>query len=701
MENIKLSELFGKNVFDDKVMRERLPKSTYKQLHKTIDEGLELDPSIADVVANAMKDWAIEHGATHFTHWFQPMNGRTAEKHDSFLSPTSDGRVIMEFSGKELIKGEADGSSFPSGGLRQTFEARGYTVWDCTSPAFLKEDISGVALCIPTVFYSHTGEALDKKAPLLRSMQVIEQASLRVLRALGDHKSNKVISTVGAEQEYFLVDKRQYQQRRDLIFTGRTLFGAMPPKGQEMEDHYFGSIKEKIGKFMREIDIELWKLGVPSKTKHNEVAPAQHELAPIFATSNVASDQNQLVMETLQKVANRHDLACLLHEKPFKGVNGSGKHDNWSLVTDTGKVLFSPGKQPKDNLEFLVFLSAIIESVDKHADLLRLSAATAGNDHRLGGNEAPPAIISIFLGESLTEMLYHVARGEDGDSFTKEVMEMGVATLPKLKKEVADRNRTSPFAFTGNKFEFRMFPSSGCVSEANVIINTIVADTLNKFAEELEKSEDIQRTIKHIVRHTLRDHGRILFNGNGYSEEWVEEATRRNLPNFTSTVDVLPALISEKSIDLFGRNKVFTEVELHSRYEIMVEEYYKTLNIEARTMLNMAKTQIMPAVLNYMTQVAQNVSIMTSLGQFNIDPQSELLEELNRLFNGLKKSIDALEEAHTSTIQICDGLEKAKAFREKVLPEMEALREVADALETIVDEKIWPIPTYSELLFRV
>lgn len=701
MENIKLSELFGKNVFDDKVMRERLPKSTYKQLHKTIDEGLELDPSIADVVANAMKDWAIEHGATHFTHWFQPMNGRTAEKHDSFLSPTSDGRVIMEFSGKELIKGEADGSSFPSGGLRQTFEARGYTVWDCTSPAFLKEDISGVALCIPTVFYSHTGEALDKKAPLLRSMQVIEQASLRVLRALGDHKSNKVISTVGAEQEYFLVDKRQYQQRRDLIFTGRTLFGAMPPKGQEMEDHYFGSIKEKIGKFMREIDIELWKLGVPSKTKHNEVAPAQHELAPIFATSNVASDQNQLVMETLQKVANRHDLACLLHEKPFKGVNGSGKHDNWSLVTDTGKVLFSPGKQPKDNLEFLVFLSAIIESVDKHADLLRLSAATAGNDHRLGGNEAPPAIISIFLGESLTEMLYHVARGEDGDSFTKEVMEMGVATLPKLKKEVADRNRTSPFAFTGNKFEFRMFPSSGCVSEANVIINTIVADTLNKFAEELEKSEDIQRTIKHIVRHTLRDHGRILFNGNGYSEEWVEEATRRNLPNFTSTVDVLPALISEKSIDLFGRNKVFTEVELHSRYEIMVEEYYKTLNIEARTMLNMAKTQIMPAVLNYMTQVAQNVSIMTSLGQFNIDPQSELLQELNRLFNGLKKSIDALEEAHTSTIQICDGLEKAKAFREKVLPEMEALREVADALETIVDEKIWPIPTYSELLFRV
>ncbi|MEF9959945.1 glutamine synthetase III family protein [Niameybacter sp.] len=701
MENIKLSELFGKNVFDDKVMRERLPKSTYKQLHKTIDEGLELDPSIADVVANAMKDWAIEHGATHFTHWFQPMNGRTAEKHDSFLSPTADGRVIMEFSGKELIKGEADGSSFPSGGLRQTFEARGYTVWDCTSPAFLKEDISGVALCIPTVFYSHTGEALDKKAPLLRSMEVIEEASLRVLRALGDTESKKVITTIGAEQEYFLVDKRQYQQRKDLIFTGRTLFGAMPPKGQEMEDHYYGSIKEKIGKFMREIDIELWKLGVPSKTKHNEVAPAQHELAPIFATANVASDQNQLIMETLQKVANRHDLACLLHEKPFRGVNGSGKHDNWSLVTDTGKNLFSPGKQPKENLTFLVFLAAIIEAIDKHADLLRLSASTAGNDHRLGGNEAPPAIISIFLGESLSEMLYHVARGEESDSFTKEFMEMGVATLPKLKKEVTDRNRTSPFAFTGNKFEFRMFPSSGCISEANVIINTIVADTLNDFALELEKGEDLQKTVKRLVRHTLKKHGRILFNGNGYSEEWVEEAARRELPNFASTVDVLPALIAPKAIDLFGKMKVFTEVELHSRYEIMVEEYYKTINIEARTMLGMAKTQIMPAVLTYMTQVAQNVSMMTSIGQFDIEPQSQLLGELNRLFNGLKKSIDALEAAHAKAVEIHDGLEKAQAFHQAVLPEMETLRDVVDALETIVDEQIWPIPTYSELLFRV
>ena len=701
MENIKLSELFGKNVFDDKVMRERLPKSTYKQLHKTIDEGLALDPSVADIVANAMKDWAIEHGATHFTHWFQPLTDLTAEKHESFISINSDGTNMAKFSGKDLMKGESDTSSFPNGGLRSTFEARGYTIWDCTSPAFLKEDISGVALCIPTVFYSHTGEALDKKAPLLRSMEVVEQAALRVLRALGDSESKKVITTIGAEQEYFLVDKRQYQQRKDLIFTGRTLFGAMPPKGQEMEDHYYGSIKEKIGKFMREIDIELWKLGVPSKTKHNEVAPAQHELAPIFATANVASDQNQLIMETLQKVANRHELACLLHEKPFKGVNGSGKHDNWSLVTDTGKNLLSPGKHPKENLTFLIFLSAIIEAVDKHADLLRLSASSAGNDHRLGGHEAPPAIISIFLGESLTEMLYHVARGEDADDLTKEFMEMGVATLPKLKKEVTDRNRTSPFAFTGNKFEFRMFPSSGCISEANVIMNTIVADTLNGFADKLEKGEDLQKAVKSIVRHTLKNHGRILFNGNGYSKEWQEEAARRGLPCFNSTVDALPALISPKSVELFGKMKVFTEVELHSRYEIMVEEYYKTVNIEARTMLSMAKTQIMPAVMTYMTQIAQNVSMMTSLGQFAIDAQTTLLGDLNRLFNELKKAIDALELAHSEAIKVEDCLEKAKAFHDIVLPKMEALREVADTLETMVDEKIWPIPTYSELLFRV
>ncbi|MEG0013857.1 MAG: glutamine synthetase III [Cellulosilyticaceae bacterium] len=701
MEIINLSELFGKNVFDDKVMRERLPKSTYKQIHKTIDEGLQLDAQVAEVVANAMKDWAIEHGATHFTHWFQPMNGRTAEKHDSFLSPTTEGRVIMEFSGKELIRGEADGSSFPSGGLRQTFEARGYTVWDCTSPAFLKEDTSGVALCIPTAFYSHTGEALDKKTPLLRSMEVIEEASIRILHALGETDVKKVITTVGAEQEYFLVDKRQYQQRKDLIFTGRTLFGAMPPKGQEMEDHYYGSIKEKIGKFMREIDVELWKLGVPSKTKHNEVAPAQHELAPIFATANVAADQNQLVMEVLQKVANRHELACLLHEKPFRGVNGSGKHDNWSLVTDTGKNLFSPGKNPKENLPFLIFVSAILKAIDTHADLVRLSSATAGNDHRLGANEAPPAIISVFLGDHLTELFYHVAKGEDAGDMTKELMEMGVATMPRLRKEVTDRNRTSPFAFTGNKFEFRMFPSSGCISEANVIINTIVADALNSFAKELEETQDLQKSVRRIVRHTLKDHGRIIFDGNGYSEEWVEEAARRGLPNFKATVDVIPALITDKAIDLFGRAKVFNEIELRARYEIMIEEYSKTLNIEARTMLSMAKTQILPAAIEYTTKVAENVSILTNLGNFNFDAQTSILTELTTRLNEFKTHIDTLESTLKEVHTIEDGLVKARGFRSDVMPCMEKLRATADELETIIDEKIWPIPTYSELLFRV
>ncbi|MGL4363558.1 MAG: glutamine synthetase III [Cellulosilyticaceae bacterium] len=701
MEIIKLSELFGKNVFDDKVMRERLPKATYKQLHKTIDEGKELDLKVAEVVANAMKDWAIEHGATHFTHWFQPMNGRTAEKHDSFLSPTEDGRMIMEFSGNELTKGEADGSSFPSGGLRQTFEARGYTVWDCTSPAFLKEDISGVALCIPTAFYSHSGEALDKKTPLLRSMECIETAAIRVLHSIGHEDVKKVITTIGAEQEYFLVDKRQYQQRKDLIFTGRTLFGAMPPKGQEMEDHYYGSIKEKIGKFMREIDIELWKLGVPSKTKHNEVAPAQHELAPIFATANVASDQNQLVMEVLQKVANRHELACLLHEKPFRGVNGSGKHDNWSLVTDTGINLFSPGKHPQDNEPFLVFLAAVIQSVDKHADLLRLSSATAGNDHRLGANEAPPAIISIFLGDHLTELLYHIARGEETGDLEKEFMEMGVATMPRLKKEVTDRNRTSPFAFTGNKFEFRMFPSSGCISEANVIINTIVAETLVEFAEILENAEDRQKAIRQIIRKSLKNHGRIIFNGNGYSDEWLVEATRRQLPNFPTTVDVLPCLVSEKSIELFSKFNVYNESELRSRYEIMIEEYYKTINIEAKTMLSMVKTQLMPASIEYTTSVAKNIQLLSGIGTFEVSAQQELLTELTTQINLLKRFSDNLEKALDDTTTIKDALEKAIKFKETIIPIMEQLRAAADHLEMIVDEKVWPMPTYSELLFRV
>lgn len=700
MNDLKLSELFGKNVFDDKVMREKLPKATYKQLHKTIDEGLSLEASVAEVVANAMKDWAIERGATHFTHWFQPMNGRTAEKHDSFLSPTSDGRMIMEFSGKELIKGEADGSSFPSGGLRQTFEARGYTVWDCTSPAFLKEDASGVALCIPTAFYSHTGEALDKKAPLLHSMECIEEAALRVLRALGDTEAHKIIATVGAEQEYFLVDKRHYQQRKDLIFTGRTLFGALPPKGQEMEDHYYGSIKEKIAKYMRDIDVELWKLGVPSKTKHNEVAPAQHELAPIFATANVACDQNHLIMEVLQKVANRHELACLLHEKPFAYVNGSGKHVNWSLVTDTGKNLFAPGKHPHANKEFLIFVAAVLKAVDEHADLLRLCAATAGNDHRLGGNEAPPAIISVFLGDEITSIFEHIANNQEIVEVGKQMMEMGVATLPKLKKESSDRNRTSPFAFTGNKFEFRMFPSSQSIAEANLFLNVIVADTLNEFADRLEKATDKDTELINIVKDTYNNHQRIIFNGNGYSEEWLEEAARRGLANYETTIDVLPCFVSKKSIDLFERTKVFNEAEIHARYEILLEEYYKTINIEARTMVDMVQKQILPAVLHYTTEVATHIHTLNQVGQFKVEAQTELLETLSTAINELKHCTDTLNQEVAASTALGNPLDKALYFKEKVLPAMTAVRTVADELECIVDEKAWPIPTYGELLFR-
>lgn len=699
MNDVKLSEIFGQNVFDDQLMRERLPKATYKRLRKTIDEGLPLEPAVADVVANAMKDWAIERGATHFTHWFQPMNGRTAEKHDSFLSPTSDGRMIMEFSGKELIKGEADGSSFPSGGLRQTFEARGYTVWDCTSPAFLKEDASGVALCIPTAFYAHTGEALDKKSPLLHSMECIEKAGIRVLRAIGDDATH-ITSTIGAEQEYFLVDKRHYQQRKDLIFTGRTLFGAMPPKGQEMEDHYYGSIKEKIAKYMRDIDVELWKLGVPSKTKHNEVAPAQHELAPIFATSNVACDQNQLIMETLQKVANRHELACLLHEKPFAYVNGSGKHVNWSLVTNTGKNLFSPGKVPHRNKEFLLFTAAVLKAVDEHADLLRLCAATAGNDHRLGGHEAPPAIISVFLGEEITNIFECIEKNEKIVASEVEMMEMGVATLPQLQKESSDRNRTSPFAFTGNKFEFRMFPSSESIAEAGLVINVMVADVLNEFADRLEKAENVQEEIALIIKETYSKHKRIVFNGNGYSEEWVKEAAARGLSNYKTTVDVLPCYVSEKSISLFERNKVFHKEEIFARYEILLEEYYKTVRIEARTMIEMVQKQILPAVIEYTTKVANHIYTLNKVGNFKISAQTVILENLTTKLNALKENTDRLVAKLDESETIEETLAKAVFFKEKVIPAMEQVREVADSLEVIVDEKAWPIPTYSELLFR-
>ncbi|NLM13765.1 MAG: glutamine synthetase type III [Epulopiscium sp.] len=683
-------------------MRERLPKETYKALKKTIDEGASLDLKVAEVVANAMKDWAIERGATHYTHWFQPMTGMTAEKHESFISPTPDGRVIMEFSGKELIKGESDASSFPSGGLRATFEARGYTAWDCTSPAFLKEDANGITLYIPTAFCSYTGDALDKKTPLLRSMEAISKQALRILRLFGNTTTKKVITTVGAEQEYFLVDKKLYEQRKDLIFTGRTLFGALPPKGQEKEDHYYGSIKERVAGFMQELDIELWKLGVPAKTKHNEVAPAQFEIAPIFDTTNVAADHNQLIMETLKKVADRHGFACLLHEKPFAGVNGSGKHNNWSLSTDDGQNLLKPGRTPHENIQFLLFLVAIIKAVDLHADLLRVSAANPGNDHRLGANEAPPAIISIFLGEQLTEILEQIETGCDVCSKEREILEIGVSTLPQMRKDTTDRNRTSPFAFTGNKFEFRMVPSSASISDPNVITNTIVADVLCEMADELEKAEDFDRAVRKLLRRTIREHKRVIFNGNGYSNEWIEEAARRGLPNISSTVDAIPALITEKAINLFERHKVLSKTELCSRFEILLEDYINTIKIEAKTMILMAKRQILPVGIKFSAQVAESISKIKNIGDFDVSAQVELLEELSNTLASFKRNLNSLEEATQKACSMQeDSYKKACYYRDVVCEEMKKLREDADHLETLVDAELWPIPTYSELLFQL
>lgn len=697
-----LTENFGSNVFNDSTMRERLPKETYKALKKTIDEGATLDLKIAEVVANAMKDWAIERGATHYTHWFQPMTGMTAEKHDSFISPTSDGRVIMEFSGKELIKGESDASSFPSGGLRATFEARGYTAWDCTSPAFLKEDANGITLYIPTAFCSYTGDALDKKTPLLRSMEAISKQALRILRLFGNTTTKKVITTVGAEQEYFLVDKKLYEKRKDLIFTGRTLFGALPPKGQEKEDHYYGSIKERVAAFMQELDIELWKLGVPAKTKHNEVAPAQFEIAPIFDTTNVAADHNQLIMETLKKVADRHGFACLLHEKPFAGVNGSGKHNNWSLSTDDGQNLLKPGRTPHENIQFLLFLTAIIKAVDLHADLLRVSAANPGNDHRLGANEAPPAIISIFLGDQLTEILEQIETGCDVCSKEREILEIGVSTLPQMRKDTTDRNRTSPFAFTGNKFEFRMVPSSASISDPNVITNTIVADVLCEMADELEQAEDFDKAVRKLLRRTIREHKRVIFNGNGYSNEWIEEAARRGLPNIASTVEAIPALITEKAINLFERHKVLSKTELCSRFEILLEDYINTITIEAKTMLLMAKRQILPVGIKFSAQVAESISKIKNIGDFDVSAQVELLEEVTKTLASFKRNLNNLEEAaHKASNMEADSYKKACYYRDVVCAEMKKLREDADHLETIIDEEIWPMPTYSDLLFQL
>lgn len=704
-EKRSVSEMFGCNVFNDSVMRERLPKAVYKDLKKTIEEGTELNPAIADVVANEMKEWALEKGATHFTHWFQPMTGVTAEKHDAFITPTENGKVLLEFSGKELIKGEPDASSFPSGGLRATFEARGYTAWDCTSPAFIKETPDSTILCIPTAFCSYTGEALDKKTPLLRSMQALDIQATRLLHLLGKKNVKNVNISVGPEQEYFLVDKEKYLQRKDLIFTGRTLFGAMPPKGQEMDDHYFGIIRERIGKFMKELNEESWKLGITAKTQHNEVAPAQHELAPIYASNNIATDHNQLLMETMRRVAERQGLKCLLHEKPFQGINGSGKHNNWSIVTNTGKNLLEPGDTPHDNQQFLLILSAIIKAVDEHADLLRMAASTPGNDHRLGANEAPPAIISIFLGEQLEDVVKQlVTRGEATRSKHGDKLASGVHTLPDFEKDATDRNRTSPFAFTGNKFEFRMVGSTQSISDPNVVLNTIVADALSEVCDELEKVEgdlqDVMMEAHELTKRMLTDHQRIIFNGDGYSEAWVKEAERRGLPNIKSMVEAIPALITEKSIKMFEKFGVFTEAELESRVEILFEQYAQTINIEALATLDIAKKQIVPAVMKYQKTLADSVAVLKATGM-DTGVQESMLGDITENLKKLYTAIGILESETDKAQSIGEVNEQARFYHDVVFGCMNAVREPADKLEMLVAKEDWPMPSYGDLIFEV
>jgi len=689
--------IFGSAVFNDTIMQERLPKPTYKKLKKTIKEGLPLDPDVAEVVACVMKDWAVEMGATHFTHWFQPLTGVTAEKHDSFLTPTGDGKAIMEFSGKELIKGEPDASSFPSGGLRATFEARGYTAWDCTSPAFVKDK----TLYIPTAFCSYTGEALDLKTPLLRSMEALSKQALRILRLFGDTTTKRVVTTLGPEQEYFLVNKDYFMKRKDLLYTGRTLFGARPPKGQELEDHYFGILKEKISNFMHDLDAELWKLGVTAKTKHNEVAPAQHELAPVFATTNIATDHNQLTMEIMKKVAERHGLACLLHEKPFAGVNGSGKHNNWSISTDDGKNLLDPGSTPCENAQFLIFLVAVIKAIDDYADLLRFSVATAGNDHRLGANEAPPAIMSIFLGDELTSVIEQIETGVVKNNGNSRTLEIGVSTLPVLPKDNTDRNRTSPFAFTGNKFEFRSVGSSQSIATPNFIINTIVAESLSQIADRLEKAEDFNAEVNAVVKEIIKKHKRIIFNGNNYSEEWVAEAERRGLPNLKSSVDAIPVLIAEKNVKVLEKHGVLSPTEIHSRYEICLENYIKTIRIEALTMIEMASRQILPVSLAYAKKVADTVAAFKAADTDSTCAKEEL-DELVSLTSALKASVNKLS-AKLEEVDKHEGdsLGHARAYKDIIIPIMDELRAVADKLETKVDASMWPMPTYGDLLFGV
>ncbi len=704
MEEIQsVSEFFGCNVFNDAVMAKYLPKNIYKKLRVTIEEGTELDPSVAEVVAHGMKEWALSRGATHYTHWFQPLTGVTAEKHDSFISAPKNGKVIMEFSGKELTKGEPDASSFPSGGLRATFEARGYTAWDCTSPAFIREDALGVTLYIPTAFCSYKGEALDKKTPLLRSMEAINTQSLRILRLFGNTTSKRVTPSIGAEQEYFIVDKQKYLQRKDLIYTGRTLFGAMPPKGQELEDHYFGAIRERIAAYMNDINHELWKLGVPAKTQHNEVAPAQHELAPVYEQANIATDHNQITMETMKKIAGHHGLTCLLHEKPFAGVNGSGKHDNWSLTTNDGINLLNPGDTPHENVQFLLVLACILQAVDRHADLLRQSASVPGNDHRLGANEAPPAIISVFLGEQLEDVIDQLcSTGEATHSIRGGMLKTGVATLPDFEKDATDRNRTSPFAFTNNKFEFRMVGSSDSISSPNVVLNTIVAESFKEVADELEKAEDFEMAVHDMIKKMLAEHRRIIFNGNGYSDAWVEEAKRRGLPNIKCMVDAILALTTEKSVKLFEAFGVYTKAELESRAEIEYEAYAKTINIEARTMIDVASKSILPAVIRYNTRLADSIGkIRMACPEANIQVQKGLLIECSALLVQAKAALERLIEVTDEEGTIKDGERRARYCYEVVTVAMEELRTPVDRLEMIVDKDLWPMPSYGDLIFEV
>lgn len=688
-------ELFGSLVFNDKVMKERLPKNIYKSLQKTIQSGEPLTLEVADVVANAMKDWACENGCTHFTHWFQPLTGVTAEKHDSFIEPAGKGEVIMNFSGKALVKGEPDASSFPSGGLRATFEARGYTAWDPTSYAFIKDG----SLCIPTAFCGYNGEALDKKTPLLRSMDEVSKQAVRILRLFGNEKSKKVVSSVGPEQEYFLIDKEVYKKREDLIFTGRTLFGAAPPKGQELDDHYFGSIKQRVSDYMKELDEELWKLGILSKTKHNEVAPAQHELAPIYSESNIATDHNQLTMEVMKKVASKHGLVCLLHEKPFAGINGSGKHNNWSLSTDDGINLFEPGKTPRDNAQFLLFLAAVIKGVDEYQDMLRLSVASAGNDHRLGANEAPPAIISIFLGDELQAVLDSIENDTIYEAEGQTLMDIGSSVLPQFVRDTTDRNRTSPFAFTGNKFEFRSLGSSFSVATPNTYLNTIVAEELEQFADILEKADNFDKALSDLVKKTIVDHKRIIFNGNGYDESWVKEAEARGLCNLRTTPDAIPALIAPKNIELFTKHGVYSEVEMHSRYEVKLEKYCKVINIEALTMIDMVNKYVVPATVDYQTKLLDLVEKKKAL--VGSCPEEKFLSEYSELTSELYTKLQALVDADEATASIADPVEQTLAYRDSVFAAMNDLRPVVDKLESLTAKECWPLPTYNDIIYSV